>query len=142
MARALGALALAVFALGQTVTSSAAFTAPKADPTSGAGSLRAISLGPKTVTTWCLAAAADGSVWTLGNGYPVKGGAPVSRLSQVKPDGSVQQFAIPPTLISERPQCLAVDMGGNVWFAAGSSIIRFDPAGRTTRTFNPPGDDG
>ncbi len=107
--------------------------------------MRAISLGPTTVDTSCVATAPDGTVWTLGNGYPSTPAIPGSngsRLSHLLPDGSVQQFIVPEAVIYEEPQCLAVDSTGKVWFAAGADIVQFDPTDEKWRAFAPPHNDG
>jgi streptogramin lyase len=142
MSRALPALATAVVALSQTMVAGAAFTTTLPDPPTGVGSVRTLSLGPKSVATYCDATAADGSVWTLGTGYPLRTGSIGSRLTHVLADGSVHQYAIPEAILYERPQCLAVGTNGYVWFAGGNLIVRFDPATAKQRTFAPPHDDG
>jgi streptogramin lyase len=142
MSRALPALATAVVALSQTMAAGAAFTTTLPDPPTGVGSVRALSLGPKSVTTYCDATAPGGSVWTLGTGYPLRTGSIGSRLTHVLADGSAHQYAIPEAILYERPQCLAVGTNGYVWFAGGNLIVRFDPATAKQRTFAPPHDDG
>jgi virginiamycin B lyase len=144
LGRALPAVALAVCALGLASTARAAFTVPGPDPKSGVGSVRTISLGSKPVNTSCVATAPDGTVWTLGNGYPPTSGSNGSRLSHLLPDGSVQQFAVPgpEAAVFAEPQCLAVDSTGTVWLAAGNGIVQFDPSDKKYRTFTPPHNDG
>ncbi|MGD0194470.1 MAG: FGLLP motif-containing membrane protein [Candidatus Dormibacteria bacterium] len=140
--RVLPAIALALFALGLAATAEAATLPPLADPKSGVGSVSTISLGSKGVVTWCVATAPDGSVWTLGYGYPFTPGTHGSRLSHVLPDGSVRQFTIPYTVTYSQVQGLTVDTNGDVWFPAGTDIVRFDPSDDRWRAFAPPQDDG
>ena len=142
LGRALPAIALAAFALALTGSVQAAFQLPIPDPATGVGSVRAISLGPKTVVTWCVASAPDGSVWTLGNGYFSKTGTDDFRLSHVLPDGSLQQYTVPDAVNYGWRQCMAVDAAGKVWFTTGTTVVQFNPAGDTWRTFTPPRADG
>ncbi len=104
--------------------------------------MRTISLGPKTVETSCVATAPDGTVWTLGTGYPLTPGASADRLSHLLPDGSVQQFTLSEPAVYAEPECLAVDTTGKVWLAAGSDIVQFDPGDSRWRSFAPPHNDG
>jgi streptogramin lyase len=106
------------------------------------GSWQAISLGPRAAVTWCVATAPDGTVWTLGGGYALTPGSHGSRLSHVLLDGSVQQFTVPEPVTFGRPQCLAVDSTGDVWFPAGNDIMQFNPSDAKWRSFAPPHDDG
>lgn len=104
--------------------------------------MHTISLGPRGVVTWCVATAPDGSVWTLGYGYPFTPGSHGSRLSHLLPDGTVQQFTVPESVTYSQVLGLAVDTNGDVWFPGGTDIIRFDPSDDTWRAFTAPHNDG
>jgi streptogramin lyase len=104
--------------------------------------VRTISLGSKTVDTSCVATAPDGTVWTLGDGYPPTPGSNGSRLTHLLADGSLQQFTVPVPVDYAETHCVAIDSSGGVWLAAGKDIVQFDPGDKKYRTFTPRHNDG